>query len=100
MERNRCLSIGPLRPKGLEVTAAEKAEWVTRFEQLGIPLRAFCAQYGLRVASLRNWRAKYGEDWSPPAQSTCAQYQPDFMEVQLPAVLRTPVWSAELTLGN
>jgi transposase-like protein len=92
MDKSYSISIGPLRPKGLEVTAAEKAEWVRRFEQSGVGLREFSAQYGLRVASLRNWRVKY-------AQAICGQARRDFVEVQLPA-LRTPAWSVELVLGN
>jgi transposase-like protein len=77
----------------MEVTSAEKAEWARRLEQSGLSLREFSAQYGLRLASLRNWRVKY-------AQDNLAQAEPDFMEVQLPAALRAPAWSVELALGN
>src|SRR5215471_9550464 len=101
MNKNDWISIGPLRPKGLQVTAAEKAEWVRRFEQSGVPLSAFCAQYGLRVASLRNWRVRYADDsLSSALSSLCAQSPPDFMEMQLPAVMTAPAWSVELALGN
>jgi hypothetical protein len=93
MDKNNCISIGPLRPKGLEVTAAEKAEWARRFDQSGLSLRDFSVQYGLRVASLRNWIVKY-------AQDICEQPEPGFVEVPLPAVLRAPAWSVELVLGN
>ena len=93
MDKRYCISIGPLRPKGREVTAAEKAEWVRRFEESGLGVRQFSAQYGLRLASLLNWRVKHAED-------NCARPQPDFMEVPLPAVMRTSAWSVELVLGN
>lgn len=93
MAKSYGISIGPLRPKGLAVTPAEKAEWVRRFEQSGLALREFSAQYGLRVASLWNWRDKY-------AQDICAQPRPDFMEVTLPAVMKAPAWSVELSLPN
>lgn len=93
MDKNYSLSIGPLRPKGLEVTPAEKAEWARRFERSGLSLREFSAQYGLRLASLRNWRVKY-------AEGICAQLEADFLEVPVSAALRTPGWSVELALGN
>jgi len=93
MDKKHCLSIGPLRPKGLEVTAAEKAEWARRFDQSGLSMTEFGARYGLRRASLCNWRVKYAED-------ICGQPEPDFMEVQLPAMQREPAWSVELAFGN
>jgi hypothetical protein len=87
--------IGPLRPKGLEVTPAEKAEWVRRFKESGFSLRKFSEQYGLRRSSLWQWTSKYS---SADVKSANA---PAFVEVQLrPAPVCEPAWSVELTFAN
>lgn len=93
MTKSYSISIGPLRPKGMEVTPAEKGEWVRRLEQSGLTLSQFSAQYGLRVASLRNWRDQYGPEMCVPPQA-------DFREVPWPAEMKGPAWSVELELGN
>ena|SRR6267378_1128169 len=94
MDKKYSISIGPLRPKGMEVTPAEKAEWVRRLDRSGLSLREFSAQYGLRVASLQNWRIKYTE-------GICAQSaEPNFVEVQLPAMMGGSGWLVELVFGN
>ena len=92
MDKKYFIPIGPIRPKGRMVTAAEKAEWVERFEQCGLSLRDFSRQYGLRVSSLCKWRQKY-------AAESGGSIEPDFVEVELPAA-RAPAWSVELTLGH
>ena len=94
---NKCCSviIGPLRPKGMEVTAAEKAEWVRRFKESGLSLRKFSEQYGLRWASLWQWTSKY------PSADVNSANTPGFVEVQLrPALASAPAWSVELTFSN
>ena len=93
MDKNYAIIFGPLRPKGLVVTRAEKAEWARRFKQSGLSFLEFSREYGLRLASLRDWSVKY-------AEGICAEPKPDFMEVQVPAGLRVPGWSVELALGN
>ena len=93
MDKKYFIPTGPLRPKGLVVSAAEKVEWARRFEESGLCLRDFSTQYGLRVSSLCKWRQKY-------AAESGALLEPDFVEVELPAALRAPAWSVELTVGN
>ena len=93
---NKCsVMIGPLRPKGMEVTLAEKAEWVRRFNESGFSLRKFSEQYGLRWSSLWQWTSKYSSADVKSADT------PGFVEVQLqPALASEPVWSVELTFAN
>jgi transposase-like protein len=97
--RNNCaLAIGPLRPKGKQVTAAEKAEWVRRFGESGLSLRKFSTQYGLRWASLWRWNSRYPVDGLGEAE---APEEVDFIEVQLPAPLSAKSgWAAELSFAN
>lgn len=97
--RNNCaLAIGPLRPKGKEVTAAEKAEWVRRFGESGLSLRKFSAQYGLRWASLWRWSSRYPVDGLGEAQTPEGV---DFIEVQLPSPLSANSgWAAELSFAD
>ena len=93
---NKCsVIIGPLRPKGMEVTSAEKAEWVRRFKESGLSLRKFSEQYGLRWGSLWRWTSKYSSAGVERANP------PGFVEVQLPPALGSePAWSVELTFAN
>ena len=87
--------VGPLRPKGMEVTPAEKAEWVRRFKESGFSLQKFSEQYGLRMASLWQWSSKYSSAEVKSANTL------GFVEVQLqPALASEPVWSVELTFSN
>ena len=98
MENNCALAIGPLRPKGKEVTAAEKAEWVRRFGESGLSLRKFSAQYGLRWASLWRWSSRYPVDGlgeAAPPEGV------DFIEVPLPVPpSANRGWAAELSFAN
>src|ERR1051326_6118215 len=98
MKNNCALAIGPLRTKGPEVTAAEKAEWVRRFGESGRSLRKFSAQYGLRWTSLWKWSTGYpagGLEEAETAQGV------DFVEVPLPLPLREKGgWAAELSFAN
>jgi transposase-like protein len=93
---NKCsVIIGPLRPKGMEVTPVEKAEWVRRFKESGLSLRKFSEQYGLRQASLWQWTSKYSSAGVERANT------PGFVEVPLPSALASePAWSVELTFAN
>ena len=104
MDKNYSSIFGPLRPKGLEVTPAEKTEWTRRFKQSGLSLREFSTAHGLRLASLRDWSFKFpparARRGGAPPQSNCAQPKADFMEVRVPVGLRAPGWSVELALGN
>jgi len=95
MDDKYSVIIGPLRPKGMEVTPAEKAEWVRRFNDSGFSLRKFSEQYGLRLSSLWQWSSKYSSaDVKPPNT-------PAFVEVQLrPALASEPAWSVELAFAN
>jgi len=93
---NKCSGIiGPLRPKGRDVTPAEKAEWVSRFKESGLSLRKFSEQYGLRWGSLWQWTSKYSSAEVTPANT------PGFVEVQLrSALVPEAAWSVELTFAN
>jgi hypothetical protein len=98
MKNNCALAIGPLRPKGPEVTAAEKAEWVRRFGESGLSLRKFSAQYGLRWTSLWKWSTRYPVGGLGEAQTAEGV---DFVEVSLPAPLSPHSgWAAELSFPN
>ena len=95
MDNTCSVIIGPLRPKGMEVTPSEKAEWVRRFNESGLSLRKFSEQYGLRWTSLWQWTSRY-----PLAHAKSAN-SPGFVEVQLRPVLSPePAWSVELTFAN
>ena len=95
MDHKCSVMFGPLRPKGMEVTPAEKAEWVKRFKESRLSLRKFSEQYGLRLSSLWQWSSKYSSaDVKPPNT-------PAFVEVQLrPALASEPAWSVELSFAN
>jgi hypothetical protein len=95
MDNNCSVIIGPLRPKGMDVTPAEKAEWVRRFKESGLSLRKFSEQYGLRWVSLWQWTSKYLSAEVTPSNT------PGFVEVQLrPSLVPEPAWSVELTFAN
>jgi len=95
MDDKYSVIIGPLRPKGMEVTPAEKAEWVRRFKESRLSLRKFSEQYGLRWSSLWQWTSKYSSAEVKSANT------PGFVEVQLrPALASEPAWSVELTFAN
>src|SRR5258708_18747870 len=92
MDDKYSVIIGPLRPKGMEVTPAEKAEWVRPFKESGLSLRKFSEQYGLRWTSLWQWTSKY-----PLADAKSAN-TPGFVEVQrLPALPPGPACAGGLT---
>jgi|SRR6516162_427574 transposase-like protein len=98
MISNCSLAIGPLRPKGLEVSAAEKAEWVRRFSESGLSLRKFSRQYGLRWVSLWRWTSQYAAGSVGQLQRPEAV---DFVEVPWARVAPAqPAWSVELSLTN
>ena len=95
MDDKCSIIIGPLRPKGMEVTPAEKAEWVRRFKESGFSLRKFSEQYGLRLSSLWQWSSKYSSADVKSANT------PAFVEVQLrSALVPEAAWSVELTFAN
>ncbi len=80
--------------KGVCLKAHHKAEWVRRFKQSGLSLRAFSRQHGLRCGSLCSWVNK---EHAAKLVST----SPGFLELKLPAMgPERSSWVAELSYGD
>src|SRR3954464_13367397 len=79
-------------------SAAQKAEWVERYQQSGLGLREFSSQHGLGYMSLHRWVKKQGGAGEPGQRRSPVAL--DFSELKLPSSNRPPDWAVELTLPN
>lgn len=79
-------------------SAAQKAEWVKKYEQSGLTLPQFSHQAGLEYVSLYRWVRKQSET-SNSAEKPIGSVI-DFAELKLPASNPRSDWAVELALAN
>jgi len=86
----------PAVPSGrAQIQAEHSAEWVKRYNESGLSLRAFSAQNAISYMSLWRWvnRAKKQSAVAPAAV-------PTFAEIKLSPSLERMDWVAELSLPD
>src|SRR5215472_2345841 len=79
-------------PQRSPASAAEKAEWVKRFHESGLPLRKFSTEHPVALMSICRWVKQAKETQAHPGAV-------EFEEVKLPRPINHQ-WIAELTLAN
>ena len=89
--RRRRIPPAPATPS-LECTAAERAQWIERYQRSGQCQRSFAEAHGLKLSQLRYWI------YSPAPKADDAADAPRLQEVHLNSWPGPHAWSAEITL--
>ena len=79
-------------------SAAQKAEWVRKYQESGLSPREFSTQAGIEYMSLYRWARKQRESGQPGQQES--QSSVAFAELKLPASTQRCDWAVELALPN
>ena len=82
--------------QGLPAKPEDKAQWVKRFVESGLSLRAFSAQHGIGFMSLWRWVHKA----SKPAVAATEAATLGFTEIKLSPAMEPAPWVAEWRLPN
>jgi transposase-like protein len=79
-------------------SAAQKAEWVRKYQESGLSQREFSKQAGINYMSLYRWARKQSESGEPGQKES--QPSVAFAELKLPGSIERCDWAVELALAN